>query len=73
MKYELVERLRSNPLLNQYLKYHSYWYKELIRNPSSIKNLEQEMKKEYKLTTEDKIIKLNERVNMISSFLDVLK
>lgn len=73
MKYELVERLRSNPLLNQYLKYNSYWYKELIRNPSSIKNLEQEMKKEYKLTTEDKITKLSERMNMLSSFLDVLK
>lgn len=73
MKYELVERLRSNPLLSQYLKYNSYWYKELIRNPSSIKNLEQEMKKEYKLTTEDKITKLSERMNMLSSFLDVLK
>ena len=73
MKYELVQTVRSNPLLSQYLKYNSYWYKELIRNPSSIKKLEQEMKKEYKLTTEDKITKLSERMNMISSFLDVLK
>lgn len=73
MKYELVQKVRSNLLLNQYLKYNSYWYKELIRNPSSLKNLEQEMKKEYKLTTEDKITKLSERMNMISSFLDVLK
>ena len=73
MRYELVQTVRSNPLLSQYLKYNSYWYKELIRNPSSIKKLEQEMKKEYKLTTEDKITKLSERMNMISSFLDVLK
>ena len=73
MKYELVQKVRSNLLLNQYLKYNSYWYKELIRNPSSLKNLEQEMKKEYKLTTEDKITKLSERMNTISSFLDVLK
>ena len=73
MKYELVQTIRSNPLLNQYLKYNSYWYKELIRNPSSIKKLEQEMKKQYKLTTEDKITKLSERMNMLSSFLDVLR
>lgn len=73
MNYELVQRIRSNPLLNQYLKYNSYWYKELIRSPSSIKKMEQEMKKEYKLTTEDKIGKLSEQMNMITSFLDILK
>lgn len=60
-------------MLNQYLKYNSYWYKELIRNPSSIKKLEQEMKKEYKLTAEDKITKLSDRMNMISSFLEIMK
>lgn len=73
MKYELVQTIRSNLLLNQYLKYNSYWYKELIREPSSIKKIEQEMKKEYKLTAEDKISKLSDRLNMITSFLEVLK
>ena len=73
MRLDLVQSLRSNPPLYHYLKYNSYWYKELIRNPSSIKNLEAEMKKEYKLTTEDKISKLNDRISMIASFLDVLR
>lgn len=73
MPLDLVYLIRSNPPLNHYLKYHSYWYKELIRNPSSFKILEQEMKKEYKLTTEDKINKINERVNIIASFLSVLR
>lgn len=73
MKYNLIYTLKSNPLLYNYLKYNSYWYKELIRNPSSIKQLEAEMKKEYKLTTEDKINKLNDRISMIASFLDVLR
>jgi len=73
MNLEIVNILRNNPLLHQYLKYNSYWYKRLIRNPSSIKELEQNMKKEYKLTTEDKINKLSDRMNMISSFLEVLK
>ena len=73
MKTALVFSLRNNPMLYRYLKYNSYWYKELCRNPSSIKVLEQEMKKAYKLTTEDKISKLNDRMSMISTFLDVLK
>lgn len=73
MRIDLLQSIRTNPPLNHYLRYHSYWYKELIRNPSSLKVLEQEMKKEYKLTTEDKINKLNDRMNMIASFLNVLR
>lgn len=73
MRLDLVNSIRSNPPLYHYLKYNSYWYKELNRNPSSIKELEKEMKKEYKLTAEDKINKLNNRISLIASFLDVLK
>lgn len=73
MRPDIVQLIRNNPPLNHYLRYHSYWYKELIRNPSSLKTLEQEMKKEYKLTAEDKINKINERMNMIATFLNVMK
>jgi hypothetical protein len=73
MRPDIVQLIRGNPALNHYLRYHSYWYKELIRNPSSLKILEQEMKKEYKLTTEDKINKINDRMNMIATFLNVMK
>lgn len=73
MRLDLVHSIRNNPPLYHYLKYHSYWYKELNRNPSSVKELEREMKKEYKLTAEDKISKLNDRISMVASFLDILK
>lgn len=73
MRLDIVHAVRSNPPLQHYLKYHSYWYKELNRNPSSIKELEREMKKEYKLTAEDKINKINERIGLVASFLDVLR
>ena len=73
MRPDIIQLIRSNPPLNHYLRYHSYWYKSLIRNPSSIKFLEQEMKKEYKLTTEDKISRLNDKMNMVASFLEVLR
>ncbi len=73
MTLDTVHFLRSSPPLYHYLKYHSYWYKELNRNPRLIKDLEREMKKEYKLTMEDKISKINDKISFISSFLEVLK
>ena len=65
--------INNNPPLKRYLKEHSYWYKFLNRDPKYIKLMEEEMKKEYKLTAEDKIKKLGETVNMASNILNVLK
>ena len=73
MNVELLFYIRKTPLLHHNLKYHSYWYKELYRNPSSIKNMEQQMKKEYKLTFEDKINNFTDKINLISNFLDVIR
>ncbi len=73
MRIDTIYKLRTNPALYHYLKYHSYWYKSINRNPDLIKDLEQEMKREYKLTTEDKIKKLNDKINLVASFLEVLK
>ena len=36
MQADTLILIRSDPRLNMYLKYNSYWYKELIRNPASI-------------------------------------
>ena len=37
------------------------------------RDLEKAMKAKYKLTTEDKLEKLNQSMNLIHSFMDVLK
>ena len=73
MRTDILIKIRNNPNLYSYIKYHSYWYKELMRRPNSLSVMENEMKKEYKLTTGDKISKLNERMQMIRTFLDVLR
>lgn len=73
MRTDILLRIRGNPNLYNYIKYHSYWYKELIRNPNSISIIENEMKKEYKLTAGDRLNRINERVKMIRTFLEVLK
>lgn len=65
--------VRSNPNIYRFLREESYWYKYLNRDPNSIKDLEKAMKVKYKLTTEDKLEKLNQSMNLINSFMDVLK
>lgn len=60
-------------MLYQYLREHSYWYKRLNRGRESLKDVEEEMKKQYKLTPQDKIEKLSRSIEMISTFVDVLK
>ena len=64
--------IKNNPNLHKYLREYSYWYKYLNRDPSSIKQLETEMKQRYKLTTEDKISKVSKNVEMISSIVNIL-
>ena len=73
MNLETIIKVKSNPLLERYIRENSYWYKLLNRNPSLIKNMEDEMKKNYKLRFEDKIEGLNTKVNMIKAFMDALK
>lgn len=65
--------VRSNPNIYRFLREESYWYKYLNRDPNSIKDLEKAMKDKYKLTTEGKLEKLNQSMNLIHSFMDVLK
>lgn len=68
---ETILKIRQNPMLYHYLKYHSYWYKILSRNPNSLNNMINDMKEEYKLTTKDKIDSICQKMNMISSLLEV--
>ena len=65
--------VRSNPNIYRYLREYSYWYKFLNRDPNVIKDLEREMKSRYKLTTEDRLEKINNSISIIHSFMDVLK
>lgn len=73
MNIELKMQIDQNPNLKRYLKEHSYWYKYLNRDPRSLKAMEDAMKKEYKLTTEDKLEKLNKNISLVYTFLDILK
>ena len=73
MQVEARIAIQNNPNLKRYLKEHSLWYKYLNRSPKYLKQMEEVMKKEYKLTTEDRIEKIGESINLVSSLLSVLK
>ncbi len=72
MTLEVQFKIKNDPYLYRYLREHSYWYKQLNRNPFTIKQLEQEVKKHYKLTTADKINHIKNSLDMVCTLMDVL-
>ena len=73
MVLEVQFKIKNDPNLYRYLRENSYWYKALNRDPRNIKQMELEMKKNYKLTTVDKINQIKNSLDIMRSFIDVLK
>lgn len=72
MQVDILIKIREDIILHNYLKYNSYWYKELKRNPDSFSNLKAQMKETYKLTMVDKMETLNKKMNVLKEILDAL-
>ena len=68
-----INYIKTNPVVYNYLRENSSWYKQLNRDGSALKHIEELAKKRYELTLEDKIAKLSKNINLISNFIDVLK
>ena len=73
MNLNLQYRINQDPRLKKFLRENSYWYKYLNRNELYYKDFIEDMKDKYKLKPTDKINKMIDNMNMISSFLEVLK
>ena len=73
MNLNLQYKIYQDPRQRQFLRENSYWYKYLNRNELYYKEFIEDMKDKYKLKPTDKINKMIDNMNMISSFLDVLK
>lgn len=65
--------LDSNDIYKTYLRSNSYWYKTLNRNPEAIDVFINEVKEKYKLTTQDKINNIVDKIDMINKFINVLR
>jgi hypothetical protein len=73
MTLELQFKLKSNPLFIKYLHENSYWYKILNREPNMFNEFVNEVKKNYKLRTSDRINEALSTFEMISSIFTALK
>ena len=65
--------LDSNNMYKTYLRSNSYWYKTLNRNPEAIDVFINEVKEKYKLTTQDKINNIVDKIDMINKFINVIR
>ena len=73
MDLETQYKIKSDPRLQRFIRENSYWYKYLNRNTYLFKDFYNDMLDKYKLTRKDKLNKVLDNINMIQSFLDVLK
>ena len=65
--------LDSSPMYKEYIRYNSYWYKILNRNPELINSFIKEVKEKNKLTTTDKISSAMEKIDMLSKFINIIR
>lgn len=73
MSLELQFKIKNNPNYLRYLRTHSYWYKELNRNPASFTLFEEKVKEEYRLRPTDRISKALEMFEMAQAIISSLK
>ena len=73
MTLDVQFKLKSNPLFIKYLHENSYWYKMLNRDPDMFNSFVEEVKKNYKLRTSDRINEALSTFEMISTIFSSLK
>lgn len=73
MDKEILNKIRNNPLIYNYLRENSYEYQGLYRDKKYIKEIEKKAKIKYKETIPDKIEKITENINLLESFMSIMK
>ena len=73
MHLDLQYRLNQDEIAHTFLRENSYWYKYLNRSSIYYKDFINDMKDKYKLKPADRINQMMDNINLVKSFLDVLK
>lgn len=73
MTLETQFKIKSNPNYVKYLRENAHWYKYLNRDPASFTQFEEEVKERYGLRTQDKINKMLDTIEMISTLVSGFK
>ena len=66
-------KVKEDPYYIRYLRSHSYWYKILNRDYNSFKYFEEEVKREYKLTSVDRIENMFNTLEIVQKILSTFK
>ena len=73
MTLDLQIKLKENIHYLKYLRQNSFWYKYLNREPANFKYFADEVKKTYKLTKADKIMRTLETIEMMEKVMSTLR
>ena len=72
MDIQILGKLYQNPIYLNYLRYHPKWYMILEKDPSSYKEFENQIKRDLKLTTYDKIENIKKQINFVNGIIKYL-
>ena len=72
MRYEIRQKIYSDPNLIKYLRENSNWYKRLNRG-ENLELMIEEMKERYGLRFKDKVYKICTGIDLINAFMNVTK
>ena len=72
MNKNLLNKIRSNPIIYSYLREESHEYIKLLKDESYIKEIEKKAKEKYELTIPQRIDKLTKRLELINELINVL-
>ena len=73
MKKETIEKIKNTPIIYNYLRDNSNHYRNLYRDDAYLKEIETLAKIFYKERTIDKIEQLKNNIDLINTFLSVMK
>ena len=73
MTIDLQFKIKENENYLRYLRQNSYWYKYLNRRPEMFKQFDEEVKKNYKLTKTDRLMRTLETIEMMEKVISTLK
>ena len=73
MNLDVQFKIRNDANYQRYIRENSYWYKTLNRNPEKFNDFVNEMKEKYRLRPTDKISDVADKLELVKTFLNVLK
>ena len=69
----ILNKIYQNDIYLNYLRYNPKWYIPLNQNPANFANFENEIKRNLKITTMDKIDNFKKQIDFINGMLKYLK